>query len=122
MSTRVPGLPTCWRVLPIIPPRGYTSYCRGTGTGLRPPLTPPDPQLRWPTQFYVIDPSLAPGYRPRPGGTPRMDTVHWAREVVRGLRGTSALLEEKFDRAADQAEASVHVPARSAHVENLPCV
>src|SRR5215472_10722569 len=74
MSTRVPGLPTCWRVLPIIPPRGYTSYCRGTGTGLRPPLTPPDPQLRWPTQFYVIDPSLAPGYRPRPGGTPRMDT------------------------------------------------
>ena len=62
MSTRVPGLPMCWRVLPIIPPRGCTSYCPGTGAGFRQPLTPPDPQLRWRIQFYVIDPSLSPGY------------------------------------------------------------
>jgi hypothetical protein len=49
--------------LPIIPPRGCTSYCRGTGAGFRQPLTPPpDPQLRWRIQFYVIDPSLSPGY------------------------------------------------------------
>jgi (p)ppGpp synthase/HD superfamily hydrolase len=43
----------------------------------------------------------------------RLEYVHWAREVVQGLRGTSPLLEEEFDRAADQAEASVRVPARN---------
>jgi (p)ppGpp synthase/HD superfamily hydrolase len=43
----------------------------------------------------------------------RLEYIHWAREVVQGLRGTSPLLEEKFDRAADQAEAAVHAPARS---------
>src|SRR5690242_20515059 len=31
------------------PPRGCTSYFRGTGAGFRQPLTPPDPQLRWRT-------------------------------------------------------------------------
>ena len=30
-----------------------------------------------------------------------------------GLRGTSPLLEEKFDRAAEEAERSVQVPAGS---------
>ena len=41
----------------------------------------------------------------------RLEYIHWAREVAQGLRGTSPLLEEKFDRAAEEAERSVHVPA-----------
>jgi len=43
----------------------------------------------------------------------RLEYIHWAREVAQGLRGTSPLLEEKFDRAAEEAERSVHVPAGS---------
>ena len=43
----------------------------------------------------------------------RLEYIHWAREVVQGLRGTSPPLEEKFDRATEEAERSVHVPAGS---------
>jgi (p)ppGpp synthase/HD superfamily hydrolase len=44
----------------------------------------------------------------------RLEYIDWAREVVKGLRGTSPLLEEKFDRAAEDAERSVHVPTGNA--------
>jgi hypothetical protein len=37
----------------------------------------------------------------------RMDYVRWARDVVAGLRGTSDWLEQKFDEAAERAEASI---------------
>jgi (p)ppGpp synthase/HD superfamily hydrolase len=43
----------------------------------------------------------------------RLEYIHWAKEVVSGLRGTSPLLEGQFDRAAEEAERSVHVPAGS---------
>jgi (p)ppGpp synthase/HD superfamily hydrolase len=41
----------------------------------------------------------------------RLEYIHWAREVVQGLRGTSTLLEEKFDRTAKEAERSVYGPS-----------
>jgi (p)ppGpp synthase/HD superfamily hydrolase len=44
----------------------------------------------------------------------RLEYIHWARKVVRGLRGASPVLEEKFDRAAQEAERSVHAPGASA--------
>jgi (p)ppGpp synthase/HD superfamily hydrolase len=37
----------------------------------------------------------------------RLDYVQWARDVVAGLRGTSPWLEQTFDEAARQAEASI---------------
>jgi (p)ppGpp synthase/HD superfamily hydrolase len=41
----------------------------------------------------------------------RLEYIRWAKEVVSGLRGASPLLEQQFDRAAEEAERSVHVPA-----------
>src|SRR6266700_4361454 len=38
----------------------------------------------------------------------RLEYIRWAKEVVSGLRGASALLEEKFDHAAEDAERSIH--------------
>jgi (p)ppGpp synthase/HD superfamily hydrolase len=43
----------------------------------------------------------------------RLEYIRWAKEVVSGLRGASPLLEQQFDRAAEEAERSVHVPAGS---------
>jgi guanosine-3',5'-bis(diphosphate) 3'-pyrophosphohydrolase len=43
----------------------------------------------------------------------RLDYIHWAKEVVNGLRGASPQLEGHFDRAAEEAERSVHIPAGS---------
>jgi hypothetical protein len=43
----------------------------------------------------------------------RLEYIRWAKEVVSGLRGASPLLEQKFDRAAEEAERSVHVPTGS---------
>jgi HD domain len=43
----------------------------------------------------------------------RLEYIRWAKEVVSGLRGASPLLEQRFDRAAEEAERSVHVPAGS---------
>ena len=37
----------------------------------------------------------------------RLDYISWAREVVVGLRGINAQLEQEFDRVADDAEQSV---------------
>jgi GTP diphosphokinase / guanosine-3',5'-bis(diphosphate) 3'-diphosphatase len=41
----------------------------------------------------------------------RLEYVSWARNVVRGLRGTNEWLEQEFDRAAEAAERSLR-PAR----------
>jgi GTP diphosphokinase / guanosine-3',5'-bis(diphosphate) 3'-diphosphatase len=41
----------------------------------------------------------------------RLEYIRWAKEVVSGLRGASPLLEQQFDRAAEEAERSVHFPA-----------
>jgi len=41
----------------------------------------------------------------------RLEYVRWAKTVVSGLRGVSAMLEQQFDRAAEEAERSIHVPA-----------
>jgi len=43
----------------------------------------------------------------------RLEYIRWAKEVVAGLRGASRWLEEQFDRAAEEAERSTHVPAGS---------
>src|SRR2546423_2833596 len=47
----------------------------------------------------------------------RLEYIRWAKEVVAGLRGASPLLEQQFDRAAEEAERSVSVtpilPSRS---------
>jgi guanosine-3',5'-bis(diphosphate) 3'-pyrophosphohydrolase len=43
----------------------------------------------------------------------RLDYIRWAKKVVVGLRGASPLLEQQFDRAAEEAERSVHVPTGS---------
>jgi guanosine-3',5'-bis(diphosphate) 3'-pyrophosphohydrolase len=40
----------------------------------------------------------------------RLEYVRWAQAVVSGLRGVSAMLEQQFDRAAEEAERSMHVP------------
>ena len=40
-----------------------------------------------------------------------LEYIRWAKEVVSGLRGASPLLEQQFDRAAEEAERSVHAPA-----------
>ena len=37
----------------------------------------------------------------------RLAYVAWARDVVAGLRGTNAWLEDEFDRAAEAADRSV---------------
>ena len=37
----------------------------------------------------------------------RLDYLHWAKDVVAGLRGTSSWLEQQFDVAVRQAEASL---------------
>jgi (p)ppGpp synthase/HD superfamily hydrolase len=37
----------------------------------------------------------------------RLEYVHWAKDVVAGLRGTSSWLEQQFDEVAAQAEASL---------------
>jgi hypothetical protein len=36
----------------------------------------------------------------------RMEYVHWAKQVVHGLRGANPKLEAQFDEAADRAERS----------------
>jgi len=40
----------------------------------------------------------------------RLDYVRWGRDVVAGLKGVSPWLEEKFERAAEEAERSAGVP------------
>jgi len=40
----------------------------------------------------------------------RLEYISWAKEVVSGLRGASPSLERQFDRAAEEAERSIHVP------------
>ncbi len=46
----------------------------------------------------------------------RLEYIDWAKKVVRGLRGTSAQLEEQFDRAVEDAERSLAVPnSRNTH-------
>ena len=39
-----------------------------------------------------------------------LEYVEWAKQVVAGIRGTSAWLEQQFDEAADQAVRSVSSP------------
>ena len=41
----------------------------------------------------------------------RIDYVIWTTEVVQGLRGTSGLLEQEFDRAAADAERTIPLAA-----------
>jgi (p)ppGpp synthase/HD superfamily hydrolase len=41
----------------------------------------------------------------------RLEYVRWAKEVASGLQGVSLLLEQQFDRAAEEAERSIHVSA-----------
>ena len=41
----------------------------------------------------------------------RSDYVIWTTEVVQGLRGTSGLLEQEFDRAAADAERTIPLAA-----------
>lgn len=43
----------------------------------------------------------------------RLEYIRWAKEVVSGLRRVSPLLEQQFDRTAEEAERSVHIPAGS---------
>lgn len=40
----------------------------------------------------------------------RLEYINWAKKVVQGLRGSSALLEAQFDRAVEDAERSLAVP------------
>jgi (p)ppGpp synthase/HD superfamily hydrolase len=40
----------------------------------------------------------------------RLEYIHWARQVVSGLRGASPSMELQFDRAVEEAERSIHVP------------
>jgi (p)ppGpp synthase/HD superfamily hydrolase len=44
----------------------------------------------------------------------RLDYIGWAKNVVAGLRGASPWLEDKFDRAAEEAECSIAVAASRA--------
>jgi hypothetical protein len=46
----------------------------------------------------------------------RLDYIEWAKKVVTGLRGTSPLLEDQFDHAAEDAERSIAVAASRAEV------
>ena len=41
----------------------------------------------------------------------RSDYVIWTTEVVQGLRGTSGLLEQEFDRAAADPERTIPLAA-----------
>jgi (p)ppGpp synthase/HD superfamily hydrolase len=43
----------------------------------------------------------------------RLEYVRWAKDVVSGLRGASPFLEQQFDRAAEEAERSIHLPVGS---------
>jgi len=38
----------------------------------------------------------------------RLEYIRWAKEVVSGLRGASPLLEQQFDRAAEEAERTAY--------------
>jgi (p)ppGpp synthase/HD superfamily hydrolase len=40
----------------------------------------------------------------------RLEYIEWARQVVAGLRGTSASLEQQFDDVAEQAKRSIDPP------------
>jgi len=40
----------------------------------------------------------------------RLEYIRWTEKVVAGLRGASPWLEQQFDRAAEEAERSLHVP------------
>ena len=44
----------------------------------------------------------------------RLEYIRWAKSVASGLRGVSAMLEQQFDRAAAEAERSIHVPVARA--------